>query len=172
VLRTRALRKIAETPATGKENPSLAPPDADLHTGWMLQRPQAWQYLIGLPVRRIVRGTSAATAVARLQGTQMNGPASADRTADSQAPRTERLTVAELRRATPLRLWGGKGCGVACDFCRVLVSSNEIEYEVEAQLDGARVTLHFHPRCHDAWKIELATGEAQESEQPRIQTPA
>jgi hypothetical protein len=105
----------------------------------------------------------------------MNGPASADGTAHSQAPRTERLTVAELRRATPLRLWGGKGCGVACDFCRVLVSANEIEYEVEAELDGTRVTLHFHPRCHDAWKAEGATGstgEAQVSEVPRMQTPA
>jgi hypothetical protein len=105
----------------------------------------------------------------------MNGPASADRTAHSDAQRTERLTVAELRRATPIRLWGGKGCGVACDFCRVLVSSNEIEYEVEAQLDNARVTLHFHPRCHDTWKAELENssgGEAQASEHPRMQTPA
>lgn len=85
----------------------------------------------------------------------MNGPASADRTTAKEALRTERLTVAALRRAVPGRLWGGKGCGVPCDFCRVLVSSAEIEYEVEAQLDGAAVTLHFHPRCHDAWKAEI-----------------
>jgi hypothetical protein len=87
----------------------------------------------------------------------MNGPASADRSeqASKEVPRTERLTVAALRRATPIRLWGGKGCGAPCDFCRVLVSSDEIEYEVEAQLDGARVTLHFHPRCHDTWKAEI-----------------
>src|SRR3569833_4571482 len=126
--------------------------------------PQAWQYLIDLHIRRIVRGTSAATAVARLQGNQMNGPASVDCSTHTPAPRTERLTVAELRRATPLRLWGGKGCGIACDFCRVLVSANEIEYEVEAELDGAHVTLHFHPRCHDTWKADAetrSTGETQ-----------
>jgi hypothetical protein len=49
-------------------------------------------------------------------------------------------------------MWGGKGCGVPCDFCRVLVSATDVEYEVEAQLDGELTTLHFHPRCHDAWK--------------------
>jgi hypothetical protein len=105
----------------------------------------------------------------------MNGPASDDRNASEEAPRPERLTVAALRRATPIRLWGGKGCGVPCDFCRVLVSSNEIEYEVEAELDGSRVTLHFHPRCHDAWKAEIetpATADAQVVSQQRIQTGA
>lgn len=84
----------------------------------------------------------------------MNGSAS-DHTSPGEVPRTERLTVAALRRATPVRLWGGKGCGVPCDFCRVLVSATEIEYEVEAQLDGATVTLHFHTRCHDTWKAEI-----------------
>jgi hypothetical protein len=92
----------------------------------------------------------------------MNGPASADRTnIEEEAPRTERLTVAALRRAVPIRLWGGKGCGVPCDFCRVLVSSTEVEYEVEAQLDGKPATLHFHPRCHEAWKNECEAAAAQ-----------
>jgi len=100
----------------------------------------------------------------------MNGYASADRTIPGQAPRTERLTVAALRRALPLRLWGGKGCGDPCDFCRVRVSSTEIEYEVEAQLDGERLTLHFHTRCHDAWKTECASPEAAASG-PRGQPP-
>ena len=93
----------------------------------------------------------------------MSVSASADRTntqpedessQPAEAPRTGRLTVAALRRAIPLRLWGGKGCGVPCDFCRVLVSSSEVEYEVEAELDGERITLHFHHRCHDVWKSE------------------
>jgi len=102
----------------------------------------------------------------------MNGPASADRTSPAEEVlRTERMTVAALRRAVPIRLWGGKGCGAPCDFCRVLVSSAEIEYEVEAQLDGAAVTLHFHPRCHDAWKAEVdaqgtVTAPAQRAESP------
>jgi len=84
----------------------------------------------------------------------MKGPASADRKTPELVPRTERLTVTELRRVKSVRLWGGKGCGVPCDFCRVLLSDTEVEYEVEAQLDGVPLTLHFHPRCYDAWKAE------------------
>src|ERR1700733_8316516 len=62
-----------------------------------------------------------------------------------------RLNVAALRRAVPLRMWGGKGSGLPCDFCRVLVGPEDVEYEVEAQLDGATVMLRFHYRCHYAW---------------------
>lgn len=66
--------------------------------------------------------------------------------------RSERLTVAALRRAVPGRMWGGKGCGTPCDYCRVLVTPEEIEYEVEAELDSEIVVLHFHPRCYDTWR--------------------
>ena len=104
----------------------------------------------------------------------MNGSASADSNGLDEASRTERLTVATLRRARPVRLWGGKGCGVPCDFCRVLVSSTEVEYEVEAELDGAPVTLHFHPRCHDAWKLEIEAhrSDGEVTEADRQHTPA
>jgi hypothetical protein len=95
----------------------------------------------------------------------MNGSASADRKNPEEAPRTERLTVTALRRAVSIRLWGGKGCGAPCDFCRVLVSATEVEYEVEAQLDGQPVTLHFHPRCHETWKTECETLAAQAAAQ-------
>ncbi len=66
--------------------------------------------------------------------------------------RSERLTVAALRRAVPGRMWGGKGSGKPCDYCRVLVSAEEVEYEVEARLDFEIVALHFHPRCYDSWR--------------------
>jgi hypothetical protein len=62
-----------------------------------------------------------------------------------------RLNVAALRRATPIRMWGGKGSGLPCDFCRVVVSPDDDEYEVEAQFDGAVVMLRFHYSCHYAW---------------------
>lgn len=78
--------------------------------------------------------------------------------------RSGRLSVAALRSAVPGRMWGGKGCGVPCDFCRVLVSADEIEYEVEASLDRDTLVLHFHPRCYDAWRAsrdrEQSSGEA------------
>lgn len=76
-----------------------------------------------------------------------------------------RLNVAALRRAVPLRMWGGKGSGLACDFCRVTVGPDDVEYEVEAQLDGGTIMLRFHYRCHYAW----AGGEEPlVSEDPRI----
>jgi hypothetical protein len=81
----------------------------------------------------------------------MNGSAPADERKSAGEPRSARLNVAALRRAVPIRMWGGKGCGVPCDFCRVLVGPTDVEYEVEAKLDGTTVMLHFHPRCHDAW---------------------
>lgn len=98
----------------------------------------------------------------------MNGPAEPS---PEETPRTERLTVATLRRARPIRLWGGKGGGTPCDFCRVLVSETEIEYEVEAELDNARVILHFHPRCHDAWRAELDASSPEALPPSRMQTP-
>jgi hypothetical protein len=67
--------------------------------------------------------------------------------------RSSRLSVVALRSAIPGRMWGGTGCGVPCDYCRVLVSSEDIEYEIEAQLDGEPITLHFHARCYDTWRL-------------------
>lgn len=84
----------------------------------------------------------------------MTGPAHADPVLPGSEPRPERLTVAALRRVIIKRVWGGKGCGAPCDFCRVLVSPSDVEYELEAELDGEPLTLHFHPRCHEAWKAE------------------
>jgi hypothetical protein len=81
----------------------------------------------------------------------MTGLAPADEVVSAGEPRPARLNVAALRRAVARRMWGGKGCGAPCDFCRVLVPSTDVEYEVEAELDGSIVMLHFHPRCHDSW---------------------
>ena len=83
------------------------------------------------------------------------------------APKNERkgrLSVAELREAVPGRMWGGKGCGAACDYCRVVLGSSEVEYEVEVELGGSTLLLHFHPRCHDAWKAS--------TEQARLEDPS
>jgi hypothetical protein len=56
----------------------------------------------------------------------------------------------------------------------VLVSNTEVEYEVEAELDGAPVTLHFHPRCHDAWKAEVEGhgALAGDTTPPQMPSPA
>ena len=92
----------------------------------------------------------------------MRGEPAEEAASSSRAARVlsaTRLNVTALRRATPIRMWGGKGSGLPCDFCRVLVGPGDVEYEVEAQLDGAVVMLRFHYRCHYAW-----TG----GEEPRV----
>jgi len=89
--------------------------------------------------------TSAADSVA--------APAAESRADGERRPNPgpARLNVSALRRAVAVRMWGGKGSGLPCDFCRVIVAPEDVEYEVEAQLDGATVMLRFHYRCHYAW---------------------
>jgi hypothetical protein len=91
----------------------------------------------------------------------MTGSAHADRILSGPELRPERLTVAALRRVIIKRVWGGKGSGAPCDFCRVLVSPSDVEYELEAELDGEPLTLHFHPRCHEAWSAERRRPEPE-----------
>jgi len=91
----------------------------------------------------------------------MTGSAPADRIMSGSEPPSRRLSVAALRRVVLKRVWGGKGCGAPCDFCRVLVSPSDVEYELEAELDGEPLTLHFHPRCHEAWRAERQSTEPE-----------
>jgi hypothetical protein len=74
-----------------------------------------------------------------------------------EAAGTGRLSAASLRSAKPLTIWGGRGCGVPCDFCHSLLSASDVEYEVDARLDNERVTLHFHHRCYETWKTDRET---------------
>jgi hypothetical protein len=60
-----------------------------------------------------------------------------------------------LQRAKELRLWGGSGGSADCDHCRLAIEATETDYEVEAELDGSRLTLHFHRHCYDQWKAQL-----------------
>lgn len=94
----------------------------------------------------------------------MNGSLPAGYDEPEPEQRSGRLSVAALRSVVPGRMWGGKGCGAPCDFCRVLVSAEEIEYEVEARLERENLVLHFHPRCYDAWQISRG--------QPAAEAPA
>ncbi|HUI59281.1 MAG TPA: hypothetical protein VLX90_03625 [Steroidobacteraceae bacterium] len=85
--------------------------------------------------------------------------------------RSGRLTVAALRRAIPVKMWGGKGSGLPCDYCRVVVSDAEVEYEVEARLDDELLMLHFHPRCHDAWKAGQPAARTEAGDDAAARSP-
>jgi hypothetical protein len=89
----------------------------------------------------------------------------AEKTDDEQ--RSGRLTVADLHRAEPLKLFGGRSSGAACDLCRVLINASDPEYEVEAVLDGATIALHFHVKCYDLWRASRdAPGDADALDPP------
>lgn len=92
----------------------------------------------------------------------MNGSQPVGRQEPAPEHRSGRLSVAALRSAVPGRMWGGKGCGAPCDFCRVLLSTEDIEYEVKARLDGETLMLHFHPRCYDSWRTSRGDSPAGE----------
>src|SRR5579871_1703886 len=94
------------------------------------------------------------------------GNAFADNGAPGSEPRAMQLDVSALRRAIPVRMWGGNGCGVLCDFCRVPVTPYDIEYEVEARLDDSMVLLHFHTRCHESWREGQEAGSFEACAQP------
>jgi hypothetical protein len=66
-----------------------------------------------------------------------------------------------LHRAKELRLWGGSGGSADCDHCRLAIESTQTDYEVEAELDGSRLTLHFHRNCYDEWKAQLRAAEVR-----------
>ena len=93
----------------------------------------------------------------------MTGSQPAGRDEPAPEQRSGRLSVAALRSAIPGRMWGGKGCGAPCDYCRVLVGPEEVEYEVEARLDAETLMLHFHPRCYDAWQSSRGLPPAAEA---------
>jgi hypothetical protein len=98
----------------------------------------------------------------------MSGSQPAGNDAPAPEQRSGRLSVAALRSAIPGRMWGGKGCGAPCDFCRVLVSPDEIEYEVEAHLGGETLILHFHPRCYDTWRTSREPPRESSREPSRV----
>lgn len=65
-------------------------------------------------------------------------------------PRDPRTT--SIYRARELRLWGGHGRGAECDECHRRIEASQTDFEVEAELDGLQVILHFHRECYDSWK--------------------
>ncbi len=71
----------------------------------------------------------------------------------SMAPR---LTGTVLREIIGLHTLLRRGSDEACDFCRGTVTYLDSEFEVEAQFEGSRLLLHFHPWCFNTWKEMVA----------------
>jgi hypothetical protein len=61
--------------------------------------------------------------------------------------------IGELPCEEPERTWGGNGLGQFCVACAEIISSAEIEFEVDLP-SGKRIRLHR--RCHQLWLEECA----------------
>jgi len=57
----------------------------------------------------------------------------------------------------PDRTWGGTGVGAPCAVCDLLITSDELEIEIEFAHGGSAPGLerhHVHPRCFAAWELK------------------
>ena len=52
--------------------------------------------------------------------------------------------------------WGGAGSRRSCALCGDSIPPEENEFEVEVEVDGARLSYCFHLFCHTAWQLECA----------------
>ncbi len=67
----------------------------------------------------------------------------------------------KLPARAPDRTWGGLGVGAACAVCGLPVKSDELEFEIQFEHDGANPGLdkfHVHIRCFAAWEFERNKG--------------
>ena len=51
-------------------------------------------------------------------------------------------------------LWGAHGRGMPCSLCKQAIEQTEIEYDLEARIDGALRRYRFHFLCHAIWQLE------------------
>ena len=68
----------------------------------------------------------------------------------------ERIRAGRLPCTTNYRTWGGRGSNEPCALCDVIIQSNEVEYEIEADAAPAGQLYRFHFGCHEAWQYACA----------------
>lgn len=64
----------------------------------------------------------------------------------------------------PRRVRAGYGSGRLCDACDQPITSTQVEYEVEDESDGRRLSLHMG--CHVIWQIECARAKLDAVDSP------
>jgi len=75
---------------------------------------------------------------------------------DLQERARERIRDGRLPCITDYRTWGGRGSGGPCALCDVIISRDEVEYEIEAPDPAGGRLYRFHFLCHDAWQYACA----------------
>ena len=63
----------------------------------------------------------------------------------------------KLPAGPPKRTWGGDGGGAPCSVCELLITTDQLEIEIEFAHDGSAPGVekhHVHPWCFAAWVFE------------------
>ena len=68
----------------------------------------------------------------------------------------ERIQDGRLPNEIPTRDWAGIGNNAPCSLCDKVIRTDEVEYELESVVGGAKRIHRFHFLCHAAWQIECA----------------
>lgn len=63
----------------------------------------------------------------------------------------QRIAQGVLPCEKPLRTWGGRGSGAACNLCDQPIQSSEPEMELEYESTSLQPTVRFHLRCQTLW---------------------
>lgn len=83
-------------------------------------------------------------------------------TANLRPTASERIAKGQLPGEAPLRTWGSQGSGLLCALCDQPITSDDVEYEIEAQLDNAIARFRFHRECESVWRGACSGGELNE----------
>ena len=62
------------------------------------------------------------------------------------------LASGRLPASEPAATWAGSGRGERCCVCQVLVSHDEIGFDLSFRMPDQEVELHMHNRCRIAWE--------------------
>jgi hypothetical protein len=65
----------------------------------------------------------------------------------------ERVASGDLPSEIISRMWASRGRGQSCSLCDRPIQNDEVEYEIEADIAGAKGTFLFHWPCHAVWQL-------------------
>jgi len=60
---------------------------------------------------------------------------------------TQRIRSGRLPAREPASVWAGHGNGQVCELCDSPISSKDLQYEFELEVDGAQRAFRFHIGC-------------------------
>jgi hypothetical protein len=67
------------------------------------------------------------------------------------------VQAGKLPSRRPDRTWGGAGVGAPCSVCELLITKDEMEFQIEFARDGGNPGVdkfHVHIGCFAAWEFE------------------